>query len=97
MAKITASPEELASLSNQMKRWSEDLKGLNFKLKNLIRNMEGWRDPQHAMFLQAVEMTSRQMESYTRTMETMGVSLKLYSNKLKDFSSSFRSNMSSFR
>lgn len=97
MAKISASPEELSSLSNQMTKWSVDLKELNSKLKNLIRFMDGWRDPQHAMFLQSVEMTSRQVESYARTMETMGTSLKTYSNKLKDFSSAFRSNMSSIR
>lgn len=97
MSKINATPEELTELARLMQKWKDSLTSLNYQLKCQIRNMDGWRDPQHVMFLSGIETTSAQIESYAQAMEKMSRSLKIYSNQLKEATSQFRSQMGSIR
>lgn len=95
MAKVNVTPEELRELSRTMRRWKQKLSSLNSKLENRVRNMSGWQDPQHVMFLNAIEMTARQISGYARTMERMSESLNRYAEALDDGMKTFRANINS--
>ena len=95
MAKVTASPEELRELSWDMNRWKQQLSSLNSKLKNRVKNMDSWRDPQHSMFLNTIEVTARQVEGYARTMERMSQSLYRYAEDLDEHRKNLRNNIDS--
>lgn len=95
MAQINLTSEDLTELSNLMMKWREELRSLNSRLTSQIKTMDGWRDPQFAMFLNAIEMTSHQLESYIKNMEQMGKSLKIYANQQKEMNAQFRAQMGS--
>ena len=97
MAQINLTSDDLTSLSNLMMKWRDELRSLNGRLCSQIKTMDGWRDPQFAMFLNAIEMTSRQLESYIKNMEHMGKSLKVYANQQKEMNAQFRSQMGSIQ
>lgn len=95
MAQINLTSDDLTTLSSLMMKWKEDLRSLNGRLCSQIKTMDGWRDPQFIMFLNAIEATSRQLETYIKNMEQMGRSLKLYANQQKEMNAQFRSQMGS--
>lgn len=95
MAQINLTADELTTLSNLMMKWKEDLRSLNGRLCSQIKTMDGWRDPQYIMFLNAIENTSLQLENYIKNMEQMGRSLKLYANQQRCMNAQLRSQISS--
>ena len=95
MAQINLTSDELTTLSNLMMKWKEDLRSLNGRLCSQIKTMDGWRDPQYIMFLNAIENTSLQLENYIKNMEQMGRSLKLYANQQRCMNAQLRSQISS--
>lgn len=95
MAQINLTSDELTTLSNLMMKWREDLRSLNGKLCSQVKTMEGWRDPQFIMFLNAIENASHQLECYTKNLEQMGRSLKIYANQQRHLTSQLRSQISS--
>lgn len=97
MAQINLTSEDLTDLSRLMIKWRDEMKALNNKLTNQIKTMDGWRDPQFQMFLNAIEMTSSQLNTYIKNMEHMGKSLKMYADQQKEINSQFRSQMGSIR
>lgn len=97
MAVINLTSDDLKTLSRHMLKWKEDLSSLNSRLRTQIRSMDGWRDPQFAMFLNAIEMTSAQIETYARNMEAMSKSLNIYANQQKEMNAQFRSQIGSIQ
>ncbi len=97
MARINLTSDDLMTLSNLMQNWEEDLRSLNQRLCNQIRTMDGWKDPQFYMFLQAIETTSQQLESYIRNLDAMGNSLRIYAEQQRSMNSHFRSQINSIR
>lgn len=95
MAQINLTSDDLTELSNYMMKWKEDLRNLYGSLCSQIRTMEGWRDPQFIMFLNAIESTSQQLESYVNNMEQMGRSLKIYANRQKEMNAHLRAQIGS--
>lgn len=95
MAQINLTSDDLTTLSNLMMKWREDLRSLNGRLCSQIKTMDGWRDPQFIMFLNAIETTSRQLESYIKNMEQMGRGLKIYANQQKEMNAQLRSQIGS--
>ena len=95
MAQINLTSDDLTELSNSMMKWKDDLRTLYCSLCSQIKTMEGWRDPQFIMFLNAIETTSQQLESYVRNMEQMGRSLKIYANQQKEMNAHLRAQISS--
>ena len=95
MAKINLTADELTTLSNHMLKWREDIRSLNSKLCNQVRTMDGWRDPQFIMFLNAIENASQQLECYTKNLEQMGRSLKIYANQQRTMNTQLRSQIRS--
>lgn len=95
MAQINLTSDDLTELSNLMMKWRDELSSLNGRLCCQIRTMDGWRDPQFAMFLNAIEITSQQLENYIENMEKMGKSLKIYANQQKEINAHFRSQIGS--
>lgn len=71
------------------------MNNLNTRLRTQIKNMDGWRDPQFMMFLNAIETTSSQLQTYIKNMEQMGKSLKIYADQQKEINAHFRSQMGS--
>lgn len=78
-----------------MLKWREELRSLNSRLCSQIKTMDGWRDPQFVMFLNAIEATSRQLENYIKNMEQMGRSLKIYANQQKEMNAQLRAQIGS--
>ena len=97
MAQINLTSDDLVTLSNLMRKWEMDLRSLNQKLCNQIKTMDGWRDPQFYMFLQAIEGTSSQLESYIKNLDAMSRSLKIYANQQKEMNSQFRRDIGSMK
>ena len=95
MADINLTSDDLIELSNFMMKWRDDLRSLNDRLCSQVKNMDGWRDPQFVMFLNAIEMTSQQLISYIRNMEQMGQSLKIYANQQREMNARLRSQIGS--
>lgn len=96
MAQINLTSDDLTELARLMLKWKEELRSLNSRLTSQIKTMDGWRDPQFAMFLNAIEMTSQQLESYIRNMEHMGQSLKVYANQQHEMNAQFRAQIGNF-
>ena len=78
-----------------MIKWREDLRNLNGRLCSQIKTMDGWRDPQFILFLNAIETTSRQLECYSKNLEQMGRSLKIYAIQQSTMTTRFKSQISS--
>lgn len=97
MAVINLTSDDLKTLSRHMLKWKEDLSSLNSRLRSQILTMDGWRDPQFAMFLNAIEMTSAQIETYARNMEAMAKGLNVYANQQNEMNAQFRSQISSIQ
>ena len=95
MAQINLTSEDLKNLSNLMHKWRYDMNNLNSRLRTQIKNMEGWRDPQFIMFLNAIETTSAQLQTYIKNMEHMGKSLSIYAEQQREINAQFRSQMGS--
>lgn len=95
MAQINLTSEDLTDLSRLMIKWRDDMNNLNTRLRTQIKNMDGWRDPQFMMFLNAIETTSSQLQTYIKNMEQMGKSLKIYAEQQKEINAHFRSQMGS--
>lgn len=95
MAQINLTSEDLTDLSRLMIKWRDDMNNLNTRLRSQIKNMDGWRDPQFMMFLNAIETTSSQLQTYIKNMEQMGKSLKIYADQQKEINAHFRSQMGS--
>lgn len=95
MAQINLTSEDLTDLSRLMIKWRDDMNNLNTRLRTQIKNMDGWRDPQFMMFLNAIETTSSQLQTYIKNMEQMGKSLKIYADQQKEINAHFRSQMGS--
>lgn len=95
MAQINLTSEDLTDLSRLMIKWRDDMNNLNTRLRSQIKNMDGWRDPQFMMFLNAIETTSSQLQTYIKNMEQMGKSLKIYAEQQKEINAHFRSQMGS--
>lgn len=82
-------------MASSLTQWKVDLLSLNSQLEHRVRNMESWRDQQHGMFLNVIEMTARQVKNNARTMERMAESLRTYANALQDEMHAFRSRVNS--
>ena len=95
MAQINLTSEDLTDLSRLMIKWRDNMNNLNSRLRTQIKNMDGWRDPQFMMFLNAIETTSAQLQTYIKNMEQMGKSLKIYAEQQKEINAHFRSQMGS--
>ena len=95
MAQINLTSEDLTDLSRLMIKWRDDMNNLNTRLRTQIKNMDGWRDPQFMMFLNAIDTTSSQLQTYIKNMEQMGKSLKIYADQQKEINAHFRSQMGS--
>lgn len=95
MAQINLTSEDLKNLSNLMVKWKVDMNDLNSRLKSQIKSMEGWRDPQFIMFLNAIETTSAQLQTYIKNMEHMGKSLSIYAEQQREMNAQFRSQIGS--
>lgn len=95
MAQINLTSDDLTELSNYMMKWKEELHILNGSLCNQIKTMDGWRDPQFIMFLNAIETISQRLESYVKNMEQMGRSLKIYANQQKEMNAQLRAQIGS--
>ncbi|MCI7697997.1 MAG: hypothetical protein MSQ05_01185 [Akkermansia sp.] len=96
MAKIQLTAEDLERLASQLRTWTSDIENLNNQIKNTIAQMDGWRDPQHVMFLNAVTMTHAQLKQYADCMVQLARALKVYAQLQEDSVRSFRSDMNRF-
>lgn len=96
MARIQLTAEDLESLAYQLRSWTSDIENLNNQIKNTIVQMDGWRDPQHIMFLNAVTMTHDQLKQYAESMAELARALKAYAQLQEDTVRSFRSDMNRF-
>lgn len=81
MAIVNLSPEEMAEMANRLQSWRMSLSELNNGVKNTISQMDGWKDPQHAMFLQTVEITHAQLVQYMESLERFANSMNTYARQ----------------
>lgn len=93
MPNIQLTAEDLESLAAQLRTWTSDITSLNNQIKNTITQMDGWRDPQHVMFLDSVTMTHAQLKQYADGMEQLARALKTYAQLQKETVRIFRSDM----
>lgn len=93
MATIHLTAEDLEQLSNQLLSWKQTLTDTNNKVKNTITQMDGWRDPQYQMFLNAITLTHSQLTQYSESMEHLARSLKQYAQQQKETVSRLGSNI----
>lgn len=96
MAKIQLTADDLERLAFQLLTWTSDIKNLNNQIKNTIAQMDGWSDPQHVMFLNAVTMSHAQLKQYAEGMVQLARALKVYAQLQEDSVRSFRSDMNRF-
>ncbi|MGN0820695.1 MAG: WXG100 family type VII secretion target [Akkermansia sp.] len=96
MPNIQLTAEDLERLASQLRTWTSDITNLNNQIKNTITQMDGWRDPQHVMFLNAVTMSHAQLKQYADGMEQLARALKTYAQLQEDTVKSFRSDMNRF-
>lgn len=97
MATINLTAEDLEHLSQQLQSWKTEIWDLNNRVKNTIQDMDGWRDPQYLMFLNAVTMTHGQLAQYAESMEQLAHTLKLYAQQQRELVQQFNNNMNSTR
>lgn len=89
MADISLRSEDLEDLARDMKSWKERISSLNSRLKSQISTMSGWKDPQHAMFLNAVSMTHKQLEFSAKNLEMMANNLHMYAQQQQEMNRQF--------
>lgn len=97
MATINLTAEDLEQLSRQLQSWKTDICNINNRVKNTIQSMDGWRDPQYQMFLNAVTMTHGQLAQYAESMEQLARTLKLYAQQQREMVQQFNNNMNTTR
>lgn len=97
MATINLTAEDLEQLANQLLAWKRNLSATNSKVKSTITQMDGWRDPQYQMFLNAIGMTHGQLNQYAASMEKLARSLKQYAQQQKELVSRFCNQVNSIR
>lgn len=95
MAIINLTSEQLDQLSRQLTSWKQEIAYTNRSIRNTVAMVDGWKDPQFAMFKGAIEMTYAQLEQYCNSLEGLAKSLKMYSDQQKEVNSSFGQNINS--
>lgn len=95
MATINLTAEDLDELSRQLQSWTNDICGINNRVSSTIREMDGWKDPQYQMFLNAVTLTHGQLAQYAQSMEQLADALKLYARQQREMVRQFNRNMNS--
>lgn len=93
MATINLTSEDLEQLSRQLQSWKNEISNTNNKVKSTIQQMDGWKDPQYQMFLNAVTMTHEQLAQYAENMEQLARALKMYAQQQRQMVQEFNSNM----
>lgn len=68
-------------MASKLSSWKISLSQLNQGVRTTIAEMSGWRDPQHAMFLQTVEMTNAQLTQYIESIERLAMSMQRYAQQ----------------
>lgn len=93
MATINLSSEQLVDLSRQLITWKVNINYTGQQIKSTVRSMQGWKDPQFAMFRGAIEMTQGQLEQYCNSLEQLAKTLKMYAEQQKEVNAAFEKNM----
>lgn len=97
MANINLTSEQLEQLARQLQSWKNDISITSKQIKSTVAMVDGWKDPQFAMFKGSIEMTYAQLEQYCTSLDGLSRNLKLYAEQQKDVNSNFGQNIQSIR
>lgn len=97
MADINLRSDDLVQMARKLESWIQDMNNLNLRIRNNVRDIEGWRDEQFNVFKPAITMTSSQLQGYCESMLKLSQVLEKLADEQDKASSTFNSQLGKYK
>lgn len=84
MASTNLEPEKILELATKLENWTQLLEDSNNKAYRLAQDIDSWRDPQHRIFLDAVNDSRKEISLCTNKLHEMVQFLRRYAEQTEE-------------